>query len=252
MSVVFPQPIFPAMAICIPILVLMMAQGHKISNPFVFLRYMVKTFYFNELRTCCYILSDKNGRCAIVDPGCCSVTEQSRLAKYIEENNLTPEMVLLTHGHFDHMMGCGFVLKKWEIPMYMNTIDISQINRATSYGAYFGYTFDAPASEPVNVEDGGTIEIGDISLAVRHTPGHSRGSVIYYNEKEHYVLTGDSLFAGSVGRTDLPEGDYDDLYASLKNIIMVLPPDTDVFPGHGPVSTIATEANTNPFLDPIR
>lgn len=213
---------------------------------------MIKTFYFNELRTCCYVLYDDSCRCAIVDPGCCSGTEQNRLMKFIDENGLKPEMILLTHGHFDHVMGCGAVVRKWNIPMYMNTVDMSQIDRAPSYGAYFGFTFDMPESEPENIDDGGTVTFGNTTLKVSYTPGHSRGSVIYYNEKEHYVLTGDSLFAGSVGRTDLPEGDYDDLYKSLKDVIMVLPPDTDVYPGHGPATTIAAEAGTNPFLDPIR
>jgi len=213
---------------------------------------MLKTFYFNDLRTCCYVLYDKSGECAITDPGCYTESEYNRLFKFIEENKLTPIMVLLTHGHFDHMMGCGILTKKWDIPIYMNTVDISQINRATSYGAYFGYIFDTPASEPVHLKDGDVITFGESSLKVRHTPGHSRGGVIYYNEKEHYVLTGDSLFAGSIGRTDLPEGDYDILMCSLKDIIMTLPPETDVYPGHGPATTIAAETNTNPFLEPIR
>jgi len=213
---------------------------------------MVKTFYFNELRTCCYVLFDESGECAIVDPGCCSVNEAGRLFKFVGEHHLTPVMVLLTHGHFDHMMGCAAVTDKWNIPMYMNTADISQIDRATSYGTYFGYTFDVPSSEPVDVKDGEVLSFGNTVLKVRHTPGHSKGCVIYYNETEHYVLTGDSLFAGSIGRTDLPEGDYDDLMESLKNVIMTLPPETDVYPGHGPATTIADEANTNPFLDTIR
>ena len=213
---------------------------------------MIKTFYFNDLRTGCHILCDDSGKCAITDPGCHTETEIKRLFKFVEENSLTPEMILLTHGHFDHMIGCGAVTKKWDIPIYMNTVDVSQINRAPSTCAFFGYTFDSPASEPVNVGDGEIISFGNTSLVVRYTPGHSKGSVIYYNEKENYVLTGDSLFAGCIGRTDLPEGDYDALMESLKNVIMVLPPDTDVHPGHGPSTTIAIEANTNPFLDPIR
>jgi len=213
---------------------------------------MIKTFYFNELRTCCYVLYDESGKCAIVDPGCCSDSERNRLVKFIDEQGLTPEMVLLTHGHFDHMMGCGFVTGKWNIPIYMNTMDMSQIDRATSYGAYFGYTFDIPSREPVNLKDGDVISFGQTTLNIRHTPGHSEGCIILYNEKEHYVLTGDSLFAGSIGRTDLPGGDYDQLVDSLKNVIMVLPPDTEVYPGHGPATTIATEFNTNPFLEPIR
>ncbi len=211
---------------------------------------MIKTFYFNDLRTCCHVLYDDTKECAIVDPGCYTATEKGRLVAFIEDNGLTPRMILLTHGHFDHVMGCAFVSGKWNIPVFMNRQDIPQTERATSYGTYFGYEFEAPGSDFTDLKQGDVISFGGTSLQVRLTPGHSAGGVIYYNEIERYALTGDSLFAGSIGRTDLPSGDLDLLMKSLKEQILTLPGETVIYPGHGPASTIGEEINTNPFLEP--
>lgn len=213
---------------------------------------MIKTFYFNDLRTACHILYDGSGKCVIVDPGCYSDDEKNRVVKFIAEHGLTPEKILLTHGHFDHVMGCSFAASKWDIPVYMNLLDLSQIERATSYGDYFGYTFEAPPTDVTDIQDGDTITFGNTVIKAFHTPGHTKGGMIFYNEAGQYVLTGDSLFAGSIGRTDLPEGDYDLLLESLRDKILTLPPDTVVYPGHGPTTTIATENTTNPFLEPLR
>lgn len=209
---------------------------------------MIKTFYFNDLRTCCYVLWDNTLECMIVDAGCYSDSEHARLVKFIEENSLKPVKLLNTHGHFDHVMGNAFVLSKWNIPSYLNLGDLPQIARSKSYGGYFGYEFASPGENFIDLKDGDVITFGESSLKVFYTPGHSRGGVIFYNEKEGYVLSGDSLFAGSIGRTDLPGGDYDDLMESIRTKIMVLPPETKVYPGHGPETTIAAEAANNPFL----
>jgi len=212
---------------------------------------MIKTFYFNDLRTCCYVLYDRTGECIIADPGCYTETEKGRLTRFIEENGLSPRMIILTHGHFDHVMGCAFVSRKWNIPTMMNHKDISQTERATSYGTYFGYTFDAPDNDFTDLRQGDVLSFGETSLKVLLTPGHSEGGVTYYNEQEGYALTGDSLFAGSIGRTDLPSGDLDLLMTSLKEQILTLPRRTLVYPGHGPSSTIGQEIDTNPFLESI-
>ena len=130
----------------------------------------------------------------------------------------------------------------------MNLGDISQVVSASSYGGYFGYSFEDPGEEFIDLKDGDEITFGHTALKVLHTPGHSKGGVVYYNEAEKYVITGDSLFAQSIGRTDLPGGDLDELMASLKNKILTLPEETKVYPGHGPATDIATEKQTNPFM----
>ncbi len=209
---------------------------------------MIKTFYFNDLRTCCYVVYDETKKCAIIDPGCYSDSEKRRLEKFIVDNNLDPIMLINTHGHFDHIMGNAYVSKRWGVPTYMNSGDLSQIARSTSYGGYFGYEFEQPTENIIDLTDGMVLSIGDIKLEVFTSPGHSNGGVVLYNKGENYVITGDSLFAGSIGRTDLPGGDYDVLMESLYAKILPLPDETIVYPGHGPSTTISTEKGTNPFL----
>ena len=220
----------------------------NIPNSFRKFAIMIKTFYFNDLRTCCYVLWDDTKECVIVDAGCYSESEKGRLAKFVYENGLKPVKLLQTHGHFDHVMGCMFARKQWDIPAYMNHGDIPQVARASSYGGYFGYSFEDPGEEFIDLKDGDEITFGHTALKVLHTPGHSKGGVVYYNEAEKYVITGDSLFAQSIGRTDLPGGDLDELMVSLKNKILALPEETKVYPGHGPATDIATEKQTNPFM----
>lgn len=209
---------------------------------------MIKTFYFNDLRTCCYLIYDQTKECAIVDPGCYSESEKNRLVKFVEDEGLTPKMILITHGHFDHLMGVDFVSKLWHLPIYMNAHDLSQLRRAGSYGGYFGYSYEQPSDHIVDLKEGDIISVGDIRLKVFCTPGHSQGGVVFYNEAEKYLLSGDSLFQGSIGRTDLPEGDFDTLIESIRTKILNLPSDTTVYPGHGPHTSIAEEIASNPFL----
>ncbi|MFA7116325.1 MAG: MBL fold metallo-hydrolase [Bacteroidales bacterium] len=210
---------------------------------------MIKTFYFNDLRTACYVLYDHAGNCAIVDPGCGSDSEKNRLVKFVEENNLKPQKIINTHGHFDHVMGNVFVTRKWNIPTYMNVNDLKEVSRVAAYGKYFGYEIPQPRQDVIDIKDKDIIEVGDIKLQVRFVPGHSKGSVALYNEKEAYVISGDVIFAGSIGRTDLPGGDLDALKNSLATKILTLPPNTNILPGHGPKTDVASELATNPFLD---
>lgn len=212
---------------------------------------MIHTFYFNDLRTCCYVLYDEDGECAIIDPGCIKQSERDRLVKFIEENHLHPRMIIQTHGHFDHVMGNSFVAAKWHIPTYLASADIPQVRRAASYGSYFGYEFEQPSEDIRDMKDGDIISVGSICLKVLASPGHTAGGVLLYDEKDGCVFTGDTLFCGSIGRTDLPGGDYDRLSESIRTKILPLPSDTKVYPGHGPATDIGREKMTNPFLEDI-
>lgn len=208
----------------------------------------VKRFYVNDLRECCYVAYDSTGECVIIDPGLQTEAEKRRLEAFIEENGLKPVKLLSTHGHFDHIMGNAFVVRRWNIKCHIHRLDMGQLERAGQYCGMFGYTIEEPPRECVEIEDGETITFGNTGLEVIYTPGHTRGGVCYYCREEGILFSGDTLFAGSIGRTDLPGGDYDMIMDSLRHRIMTLPPDTTVLPGHGPESTIATEATTNPFL----
>lgn len=208
----------------------------------------VKTFYLNDLRECCYILYDETKECVIIDPGCQNASEQERIVKFIESNGLKPVKLLCTHGHFDHIMGNAFVTKTWNIPTYIHPEDKGQLERAQQYCQMFGHTIEQPPLNTIDLKDGVPITFGNSSLDVLHTPGHTRGGVCFYSAPDKLIITGDSLFASSIGRTDLPGGDYDALMDSLLNKICKVDPASRVFPGHGPETTIGHELNTNPFL----
>ena len=141
---------------------------------------------------------------------------------------------------------------KWNIPTYLAAADIPQLRRSSSYGSYFGYEFGQPSEDNVrDIKDGDIINVGTIQLRVLASPGHTAGGVLFYDEKGGYVFTGDTLFCGSIGRTDLPGGDFDLLSESIRTKILPLPVDTVVYPGHGPATDIGREKMTNPFLEDI-
>ncbi|MDD2419722.1 MAG: MBL fold metallo-hydrolase [Bacteroidales bacterium] len=208
----------------------------------------IKTFYFNDLRECTYILWDQTADCVVIDPGCHSSSEKERLVRFIEENNLKPVKLLNTHGHFDHIMGNAFVAGKWGLKTYIHPQDKPHLERAVKYSEMFGYTIEQPPLDIVEIAEGDVLEFGNSSLTVMETPGHTRGGVSFYNKEEGFVVTGDALFAGSIGRTDLPGGDYDQLMDSLLNKLVKLGDNYKVYPGHGPVTTIGQELASNPFL----
>lgn len=211
----------------------------------------IKTFYFNDLRECCYILWDESKECVIVDPGCQTENEKARIKKFVETNDLKPVKLLNTHGHFDHVMGNAFVNNTWNIKTYIHPLDKLQLFRAVNYGDMFGYKIEEPSHDTVDITDGEIIEFGKSKLKVIHTPGHTRGGVCFYSDDpgNQFVLSGDTLFAGSIGRTDLPGGDYDELMESLLGKLVKIGSDYRVLPGHGTETTIAHELNTNPFLN---
>lgn len=207
-----------------------------------------KTFYFNALRTCCYVLYDQTGDCIIIDPGCYGQTEEQRLATYIKSNNLTPRFIVNTHCHFDHLMGLAFLRQKYDIPLRIHPLEAESLKRASSHAYLFGFNITPPGTDFAPVYDGEVLSFGTSSLKVMHTPGHSPGSVCLFGHQEGMLITGDLLFAGSVGRTDLPGGNYDQLMDSLTRKIMPLPAYTLIFPGHGPSSSLEREFAGNPYL----
>lgn len=208
----------------------------------------IKTFYFNDLRVCTYVLWDSSKECVIVDPGCHTQREQERLANFIEETDLKPVKLLNTHGHFDHVMGNAFVANKWSLKTYIHPYDKSHLERALMQSELFGYNIEQPPLDTIDVNEGDKIGFGNSTLEVLYTPGHTQGGISFYNREDKIVLTGDALFSGSIGRTDLPGGDYDQLMESLLNKIVKLGDEYRVYPGHGPYTTIGKELATNPFL----
>lgn len=194
-------------------------------------------------QTNCYIIFDENTKeCAFVDPG----AQPEELLSFIEEEKFVPKAVLLTHGHSDHIGAVEALATTYSIPVYMAKNDEKMLSSAThnlSAMAGNGFTVNV---EPSLVKEGDIIDLGFISLEVLETPGHTPGGVSYYS-KEGFAFVGDTLFQGSIGRTDFPEGSFDTIIESIREKLYTLPEETIVCPGHGPHSTIGTEKQTNPF-----
>ena len=206
----------------------------------------IKRFVCNALQENAYVASEGNS-CVIIDPGFAGAAPDSfpcepffgehrkesgaadeldLLYSYLEAEGLSPEAILLTHSHPDHTLGVAALVERFGIPVYAAA---------------------APAEPYSRLEDGATI----YGFKVIATPGHTPDSVCFYNEAEHILFSGDTLFAGTIGRTDLPGGDYDSEIRSIMEKLIFLPGETEIYPGHGPASTIGRERIQNPFLEPF-
>ena len=208
----------------------------------------IKTLHFNPLRECCHIVwSEPSRECVILDPGCYDRGEFSRLERFVTEENLHPAGILLTHGHFDHIFGLSWAREKWDVPVMMHPDDSYQIRISGMFAAALELDFTPYTGDFKNIAEGDTVTFGTDSLTVLHTPGHTAGCVCFYSEPEKLLFSGDTLFQGSVGRTDHPKGDFQTLLQSIDRLAQ-LPDDTRIYPGHGYPTTIADERRTNPFF----
>ncbi len=203
----------------------------------------VQTFTVGKLFTNCYIVACPQTREAIIiDPGFETITEAAEIFRYIDGEALKLKFIINTHGHPDHICGNGFVKEKFKAPILIHEGDANMLG--TFAAKFFGFKNSPPAD--ILLKDGDTISFGSLNLKVMHTPGHSPGSISLLGEKE--VFTGDTLFAGSIGRTDLPQGSKKEMKNSLKKLTS-LPDFFKVYPGHGPPTTIGEEKTNNPFLN---
>jgi len=203
---------------------------------------------FNPYEVNTFIVASADGQCAIVDPACCSPDEQASLKKFIDDRGLRPVWLINTHGHFDHVIGNAYVSRTWPVKTAVHRGDLFLIENAWRQGEMFGFTVEQPPAPEIFLEDGDTIDFDDVALQIRHIPGHSPGSVVLLSFMQKWAIVGDVLFRGSIGRTDLPGGDYDLLIAGIHEKLMNLPNDTVVHTGHGPDTTIGKEKKHNPYL----
>jgi hydroxyacylglutathione hydrolase len=203
---------------------------------------------FSPIQVNTYILADLDGDCAIIDCGCYNDIEFASLVRFIEEKKLNPVLLLNTHCHLDHIFGNSFMLKKYKL--LSKACKDDEMNRldAVAYAALFGLYMDPPPEISEFIEDNQNLFFGNTKLKSIYVPGHSPGSVAFYSEYDSCVFTGDALFASSIGRTDLPGGNYETLIRSITTRLFTLPSDTKVYPGHGSETTISREKNTNPFF----
>ncbi|MDR1170989.1 MAG: MBL fold metallo-hydrolase [Bacteroidales bacterium] len=205
---------------------------------------------FNPYEVNTYIIAAADGQCAIVDPACCSSGEQAALEKYIADKNLHPVWLINTHGHFDHVIGNAFVCHTWPVKTAAHRGDLFLMENAYRQGEIFGFTVEQPPTPEIFLDEGDTVAFGDdVSLQIRHIPGHSPGSIVLYAPDRKWIIVGDVLFNGSIGRSDLPGGDYDLLINGIEEKLMTLPMNTVVHPGHGADTSIGQERIHNPFLN---
>lgn len=210
----------------------------------------IKRFTFNHFATNCYVIySEESKLCAIVDPTAETPQEESRLDEFIVRNDLTPRFVLLTHAHVDHLSGLKNVCDQYRLPVTMHRDGDLLLSQASDYGLMMGFAVSGLSELSVNyIESKEQLAIGDDSVECRFVPGHCPGSMCYVLHRERQVITGDALFRLSIGRTDLPGGDYDLLMRKLKEEVLSLDDDFQVLPGHGDDSTIGYELKCNGFL----
>ena len=245
----------------------------------------IEHFTFNAFETRCCVVWDDNGKCAIIDPGCASPQEILTLVSFISNRSLEPECIMLTHAHFDHIYGMSALAKEYEIPVYadmdeMYTLEVTNPEVCKAYGLPLPETFPMIKSiseASINsrfytISRFDTIKVGDLCFEVIETPGHSRGSLCFFERSERVLFSGDTLFAGAIGRSDHPGGDYDTLMRSINEKLLPLDDapaegsdatleggtgtnarhtSIKVIPGHGPCTDLATEGMTNPFLQPF-
>jgi len=205
-------------------------------------------FVFSPIEVNTYIVTDQSSDCAIIDCGCYDREESEELEKFIESKKLNPVLLLNTHCHLDHIFGNRFVLEKYNLKTNSSELEESNRKNAAQHALLFGLKMGQPPEPGRFLKENDVVKFGSAEFLVKHVPGHSPGSLSYYSEKGNCIFTGDALFAGNIGRTDLPGGNYETLIENIKNKLFVLPPDTVVYSGHGNETTIKKEMNTNPFF----
>lgn len=210
---------------------------------------IVKCFEFNMLPVNTYVIWNPDDREAvIIDPGCFFSGETAILKQYIDENHLTVKHLLNTHLHFDHIFGNPFVENTFQIKAKANDGDMKWLLNIKKRVAIFGMRYDEtvnPIEDENILNEGDTITFGNTILSIFHIPGHSPGSLVFYNKKDDILFTGDVLFQGSIGRSDFPDSDTGSLTSGIKNKLFILPENTIVYPGHGPATTIGYEKKYN-------
>lgn len=209
----------------------------------------VKAFQFNPIGENTYIAYDETKECVIIDAGCYFQDEKELLLNFILDNDLTVKHLLNTHLHFDHVLGNEFIKEQFGLDTEANEQDKFLLDGLQAQMRMFGF-------EPVKntphigkyLNEGDTIEFGNQKLNVFHVPGHSPGHIVFYNAKAGCVFVGDVLFQSSIGRTDLAGGNFDQLIENIHSKLLVLPPETIVYSGHGPSTSIGREMKNNPYL----
>jgi glyoxylase-like metal-dependent hydrolase (beta-lactamase superfamily II) len=208
----------------------------------------IKRFVFSPIEVNTYILEDESGECAIIDCGCYNENEFGILEKYLKEKKLRPVLLLNTHCHLDHIFGNKLMLERFGLRTLSGEEEEYNRINAVHHAMIFGLSMEEAPAPAAFLSDNQRVAFGHNTLIALHVPGHAPGSFAFYSEKEGCVFTGDALFAGSIGRTDLYKGNIDTLKTAIRSKLFTLPPSTIVYPGHGDQTDIEQEMRNNPFF----
>ena len=209
----------------------------------------IRTFTFNPFQENTYVIYEDHNDCIIVDPGCYTNEEENELSDFIKSKRLKPTKLINTHCHIDHVLGNKFVQERWGIDLYINKLEIPILESANDIAVNYGFNNYLHCKYPKYFIDEKTIiKLNNTSFQILFTPGHSPGHICLYNKKENILIGGDLIFKESVGRTDLPGGDYNTLIKSIKEKILVLNDKTKIYCGHGSSTILKWEKEHNPFL----
>ena len=208
----------------------------------------IKSFTFNPFSENTYVLHDDTSEAIIIDPGCYEREEKAELFDYIKTYKLIPIKVLNTHCHIDHVLGNAFAINTYDIPLWFHKDEEPVLRAVTSYASNYGFPSyqDSNANHYIKEEE--VIKFGNTRLKAILVPGHAPGHLVFYHEESKICIGGDTLFQGSIGRTDLPGGDHETLLTAIKEKLFTLPEDVVIYPGHGLTTTIGYEKLNNPFV----
>ncbi len=208
----------------------------------------IKTFVFNPFQLNTFVVYDDSKSAIIIDAGNSNESENVELFDFISEENLTIEGLYYTHAHVDHIIGNNAIITKYGIKAYASIHSDLFFDNAESHAKSLGFSLDNLIKPETTVKDGDTVKFGNSSLKVIYAPGHADGSICFYSKDDMFIIVGDVLFRESIGRTDLPTGDFDLLARSIIDKLYVLPSGVKVLSGHGPSTTIGHEKTNNPFV----
>ena len=210
----------------------------------------IKIFPFNQFLENTIVLSDSTNECIIIDPGCYNNEEKQILENYIITNNLKPVKLINTHCHIDHILGNNFVSSNWDIDLEINKNDLNLLNESNQIAKIYGFVdYENSPNPKIFLNEGDMVNFGNSELKVIFTPGHAPGHISLYSAKDKFVISGDVIFKNSIGRTDLPGGDFNTLIKTINNKILSLADNVIIYCGHGPITTVGDERKNNPFLN---
>ncbi len=210
----------------------------------------VSCFHFNFIQVNTYFLFDETKEAVIVDPGNCEEKEDQELADFVQKNQLKIKYIINTHPHIDHIIGNGFCHRHFQAPIILHPEGLEIYRHAFAYGVAFNMKCDEENFPPVDlfIKEGDTIRFGNQTIEILYTPGHADGSISLVLPEASCVFVGDVLFENSIGRSDLPTGNFRTLIENIHKKILVLPDHYTIYPGHGPETTIGKEKNNNPYI----